>query len=424
MLKKTIAVLLIITLFTFLITGCFDSREIDDEVYAISVGVDKGSSYKVRLTVQYPTYMIGGGDNESKGGSKGTEKNAQSGSNVHTIEAPTMLEALDMLSTAISSRVSLMHAKWVIFSEEFARQGIEGYIAGLERYKETRTSMSVLVTRGTAEDFIKENQSDISESLSKSIELLLAQSSFTGFFPKVRFLDFYTAMFSPYKSAITLYGGVNQFDRLADATDGPASLVSRRGLLPEELPRSGVTKRELVGLAVFHGGKMTGYMDAYETAFYLMITGEYNGGKISIPDKYSPKDAIVFDIRNSRRPKVKATFKDSKPVIDLKIELESEVFVIQSRVDYEDLALADELEGQIEQYVLEGIQHTVKKTQKELKADIFGFGDWVAGNFFTIDDWESYNWLSHYPEATININVDVKVRRTGLIFYSSPIISE
>lgn len=422
MCKRLIALLLAIIVFLSL-TGCFDAREIDDAVYAISVGIDKGTQYKVRLTIQYPTYLSGGGGETKKGSTGAEKKNAQPGSNVHTIEAPTMLEAVDMFSVAMSRHVSLMHVKWFIFSEEFAREGIEAYIAGLERYRETRSSTSVLVTRGTAEEFILENQSTIGESLSKSVELFLAQSSETGFFPWVKFLDLYNAVFSPYKCAIALYGGINQFNQAPGVKETAASVESRKGLLPGEVPRLGTIKRELVGLAVFQGGKMTGYLDAYETAFYLMIIGKYSGGKISIPDKYSPANTIVFDLHKSRTPKVKAVFKDGKPVIDLNIELESEVFVIQSRVDYENLSLAGELENQIKQYVLEGIKYTVKKTQKELKADIFGFGEKVAGNFGTIEEWEAYNWLSHYPEATVNITLDVKVRRTGLINHSSPIFS-
>ena len=324
MLKKTIVLLLILTISATLITGCYDAKEIDDEVYAISVGVDKGISNKVRLTIQFPIYKSGS-DSESKKGSTGAEiKNVQSGSVVHTIEAPTMLEGMDMFSMAISRRVSLMHAKWIIFSEDYAKEGIEGYMAGLERFKETRTSMSILITRGTAEDFIKEYQSSIGESLSKSIELLLAQSNSTGFFPKVKFLDFYTSMLSPYKCPIALYGGVNNFEPKTSIINDASEIVSRKGLLPGELPRTGIAKRELAGLAVFQGGKMVGYMDAYETAAYLMIIGEFNRGKISLPDKYSTKDAIVFDVNRSRNTKVVAHFKDGKPVIDLDIKLEAE----------------------------------------------------------------------------------------------------
>lgn len=421
MLRKALAVLMMTVLSAIFLTGCYDAREIDDEVYAISVGVDKGVSNKVRLTIQYPTYKSGGSDQSKKDATGAGKANAQAGSNVHTIEAPTMLEAVDMFSMSISRRVSLIHTKLVIFSEEFARDGIDGYIAGLERFRETRTSMSVLVTRGKAEDFIKDNQANIGESLSKSVELLLAQSNKSAFFPDAKFLDFYISLFSPYRSPIALYGGLNNFEHLKETAAVPAPIVSRKGLLPGEVPRIGVDKRELAGLAVFNGGKMEGYMDAYDTAFYLMIIGRYSSGRMSIPDKYSPNDAIVFDLHNSRYPGVKAYFKDGKPVIDLDIKLEADVYVIQSRVDYEDLSMADDLENQIETYVLEGINHVIQKTQKELKADIFGFGRWMAGNFFTIQDWESYNWLSHYSEAKVNTKLNIKIRRTGLIFHSSDI---
>ena len=326
--ERIVALLITISFIAVFTSSCYDAREIDDEVYAISIGVDKGKSSIVRLTVQYPTYKGGGGGESGGGGAKkesggsANNKYFQDGINVNTVEAPTILEAVDTFSTAISRRVSLMHAKWLIFSEEFARQGIDGYFAGLERYKEARSSMSILITRGPAEEFIKENTTNIGESISKAIELRLAQSKYTAFFPSIRFLDFYTALFSPYRNPVAIYGGINNFEANSDGTDKSKKIVSRKGITPGNVTRDGDAKRKLAGLAAFNGGKMVGYLDAYETAAYLMIIGEYNGGKISIPDKYSPKDAIVFDVHKSREPKVKVYFKDDKPVIDLEIILE------------------------------------------------------------------------------------------------------
>jgi spore germination protein KC len=411
---KRFAVLILSSILTaFILTGCFDAREIDDEVYAVSIGVDKGKRERLRLTIQYPTYKGPGGVESSGGSSDQDNKKAQSDSIVHTIEAPTMLEAIDMLSTTISRRVSLIHAKWVIFSEEFAREGIEGYIAGLERFKETRPSMSIVVVRGTAEEFITENQSSIGGSLSKSIELLLSQSKFTGFFPMVKFMDFHKAMISTYRCPIALYGGLNRFEY---DTDPSADKRGRKGLLPGEVFRSGTIKRELAGMAVFHGGKMIGYLDAYETAAYLLIIGKYRSGLMSIPDKYSPEHNIIFDIHKSRSPRVKAYFRDGIPVIDLALNLEAEIYAIQSETKYEQPDLSLDLENQISEYLLTSIRHTLEKTQKELKADIFGFGAHVAGNFFTIEEWEAYDWLKKFPDAVINPSVTVKVRRTGSIF--------
>jgi spore germination protein KC len=423
MLKRITLLFCIVSILAPAITGCFDVREIDDQVYALSVGVDKGTYSKVRLTVQYPTYKSSseGGGSSQKGPSGGKNENAQTGSNVATVEAPTMLEAVDMLNTAVSRRISLMHTKWYIFSEEFAREGIDGYISGLERFRETRGSSAIVVARGTAEDFIKANESTIGDSLSKSIELHLMQSNTSGFFPDARFTDFYVNLFSPYRSPITLYGGVNDLEPPYDMPADPGSIKSRENLIPGELPRSGVSKIELAGLAVFNGGKMVGSLDAHEAACYMMITGKYNGGKFSIPDRYKPDRAIVFDIHKSRQPSIKAYFKNGKPIMDINIKLESEIYVIQSRIDYEQLSHQGELESQIEDYLLDCMKKTVKKTQKEFKTDIFGFGEWIAGNFSTITEFEAYNWLSHYPEAVVNISVDAKVRRTGVIFHSSPL---
>jgi spore germination protein KC len=423
--RKLLALLVVAFLLAPTLTGCFDVHEIDDEVYAISVGVDKGTTSKVRLTIQYPNYKSGGGDSGSseKDPASVSSKNDQESSSVQTMEAPTMLEAVDMFSMAISRKVSLIHAKWFIFSEEFAREGIEGYIAGLERFRETRASTAVLITRGKAEDFIRENRPSTGENISKSVELFLAQSKATGFFPDIRFIDFYTALFSSYRSPVALYGGVNDLQESSIPKNGSESLTGRKNVLPGELPRSGISKRELIGLSVFDGGQMVGSLGPYETAGYLMITGLYKGGRISIPDRYKPEDAIVFDLHNSRSPKIKAYFKDGKPVVDVKIAMESEIYVIQSRIDYEDLSHQNELGDQITEYIQNCLNATVRKTQKELHTDIFGFGEWMAGNFSTIEEWENYNWLSHYSEAEINVSADVKVRRTGLIFHSSPVFS-
>lgn len=421
--KRFIAILILVTSMIICFSGCYDAREIDDEVYAISIGIDKGVENKLRLTVQYPTYKSDGGTGESSVQSGDKSKNVQQGSNVHTIEAPTLLEGIDMLSMAISRRVSLMHTKWLVFSEDFAKLGVSGYIGGFERFRETRTTMNIIVTKGKAEDFIKENKSDIEISLSKSIELFLEQSRTSGFFPQVMFSEFYRYLLSSYRQPVALYGGINDFKNLEDVNVQDPPFVAGKGFLPGELPRRGVVKRELVGIAIFNGGKMIGNLDSYETTYFMMLTGNYKSGRISIPDKYSPQNAVVFDLHSSGKPKVKAYIKDGKPTIDLKIKINSEIYAIPSRTDYEKLPMTKDIEEQIEAFLLKGMKDTIKKTQEQYGTDIFGFGGWMAGNFFTIDEWEDYNWLEHYKEAVINLDLQVDVQRTGLIFNSRPFFS-
>lgn len=424
--KIKVRILPLIMLLAFLssiVTGCGDAQEIDDEVYVLAIGIDKGTTNKVRVTIQYATYSTGGGGGGTASGGKkeDSQSNQIPGSIIHTIEAPTILEAIDMYGMAISRRVSLMHTKQLIFSEEFAKEGVGDYIAPMARFRETRRIMNVTVVKGSAQDFIKENKTNIGESAAKSMELMAVQSRNTSFFPLSNFQTFYTGMLSTYEQAYSSYAGINEFKNLESESEKKAPLIIDKGYLPGELPREGVAKREFVGTALFDGDKMVGTLNSVETRYFLMVKGIFRKGIITLEDKNAPGQAIPIDMRIGRPPRIKARFVDDKPVIDVNLVLEGDIGAIQSRISYEKVKYLNELNREAEKHLEEGIIKVIKKTQ-EYNSDIFGFGHKIAGSFDIIQDWEKYNWKKHYKEAEVNVHVSVNIRRTGLIIHSSPII--
>lgn len=426
MVKRVNLLLILAFMISFLTSGCYDAAEVDDEVYALNIGLDKGVTNKLRLTIQYPTYKSsggGGGDtkDKNKGGMGGS--NETPGSNIHTIEASSILEALDMYGMTISRRVSLMHTKNLVISEEMAREGVERYLAPLARYRETRRVMNITVVKGTAQDFIKAYKSYIGESLAKTLELMAIQADNTSFFPRVTFYDFYKGILSTYEQGYTIYAGINDFSAMPQSsqTGGQPPLVVGKGYEPGKIPRSGVDEREYVGTAVFSADKMVGALDSDETRYFLIILGKFKRGIIDLQDKNSPDFAIPLDIRPSRKPVVKASYQRGKPVVDLKLELEADIGAIQSRINYENINLIQRLNTQAEEHIQKKVTEVISKVQKEYKTDIFGFGRKFAGSFLTIDEWEKYNWLSKFPEAKINVQVNVNIRRTGLMIQSSQV---
>lgn len=429
MLKRFICIILLAAFLSTFLTCCYDSAEVDDEVYALALGVDNGVNNKVRITIQYPTYKSGGSSqdgqgSDKKGGGGLGASNALEGSNVHTIESSTILEALDLYGMAISRKVSLMHTKILVFSEDFARSGIEVYLAPLARFRETRRTMAVVVTKGTAEDFIKENKSNIGESLSKSIELMDTQSTNTSLFPTVMFNKFYRGILSTFEQTYTAYAGINNFDKLPPANKvSNAPLVTDDGFLPGDIPRSGVAKIDFAGTAVFDGDKMVGTLNSSETKYFLMVTGDFKRGFITLKDKYDPEAAIPLDVRPGRAPELKGHFENGVPVIDLKLKMEADIGAIQSRINYERLDKLQELNEQAASTIEQSIKAVIHKVQTEYKSDIFGFGHKLAQYFPTIQEWEKYNWLAHFQKAKVNVKVEMSIRRTGLMINSSPIRS-
>ncbi len=423
MIKRVSLLLSFCILISLTFTACFDAREVDDEVYALVLGIDKGTSNKVRLTIQYPTYKSGGG-NEGQEKNKGGmgNSNETAGANIHTIEAKSPLEALDMYGMATSRRVSLMHLKNVIISEDLAREGLQDYLAPMARYREARRIVDIAVVKGTAQKYIQENKPTIGESLSKATELMAVQANNTSFFPRVTFFDFYRGMLSTYNQSYTAYTGINEFKELTEERAPiEAAMNGDDGFTPGTLPRSGVAKNEFVGTALFSADKMVGYLNSEETRYFLMIIGKFKKGIIEIKDVNAPEKVIPMDFRPSRKPVVKASFKKGKPVIDLKLEMEADIGAIPSRNNYEDKNNIEKLNEHAGKYIQEKVTDVVTKVKNQYRTDVLGFGEKVAGYFPTIQEWEKYDWLKHFPETKVNIEVNVNIRRTGTMIKSSQI---
>jgi spore germination protein KC len=315
-----------------------------------------------------------------------------------------------------------MHAKNLIISEELAKSGIERYLAPLARFRETRRVMNVAVVKGTAQEFIKADKSNIGESQAKAIELMAMQANNTSFFPRITFYDFYRGLLSPYEHGYAVYAGINDFKELPETpSGGEAPLIVDKGFEPGKIPRSGVASREYVGTAVFIGDKMVGSLNSEETRYFLMVKGKFKRGIIVLKDERAPDNAIPLDLRPSRKPVVKGYFKKGKPVIDIKLEMEADIGAIQSRINYENKDEIEKLNRQAEEHIQQRVINVIEKCHNEYKTDIFGFGRKFAGYFPTIQKWEEYDWLSHFSEAKVNVQVNVNIRRTGLMIESSKV---
>ncbi|GFZ31072.1 hypothetical protein CSC2_15980 [Clostridium zeae] len=432
--KRVSVMVMIIFSTCFLFLGCTkDSKEIDDQVYSLVIGCDKGIHNKIRLTIQFPVYKASGGGGSQSNRSTSSNAETNNGNTLfETVEAPSILEGINLLNGATTRRISLVHTKSIIISEAVSREGVQDFLEPIARFRETRRIMQVIICRGSAEEFIKNNNTLIGESTAKAMELASTQANYSGFFPEQSFQEFYSGMISPYKQPYAVYAGLNEFKRLEPLDKKgalpigsdefyPSMLKTEYNMLPGEMPRNGNRKLEFMGTAIFNGNKMVGYLNPYETRYLLMVTGKFQRGFFTIEDEKSKKHAIVFDFRLGRRPKITAYFKDNIPIINVKLNIEADVGAIQSRIPYERLDKIEELNMSIEHLVQKGVSDVIRKTQEEYNTDIFGFGKKVARNFYTVTEFEEYNWLKHYKDAKINVEVDANVRRTGIMSKSSQI---
>ena len=119
---RKVIILLILGTFLLSLTACYDAHEMDDMLYVVAIGVDKGISDKWRLTIQFPTMKEGGGQTQS--GSGGGDE--QSGHSYASIDVPSFFTGIDMLNASLPRKLNFSHTQIIVFSEELAEEGLIG----------------------------------------------------------------------------------------------------------------------------------------------------------------------------------------------------------------------------------------------------------------------------------------------------------
>ena len=423
-LKRAFGIILSSFIFAGLFSGCYDRREVDDLTYAIAIGLDKGTVNPLRMTIQYAIPLAIG----SGGGGGGSGGEGPKSTGLVTIEAPTIYSGLNMLNNFIGKQLNMSHAKVAVFSEELAKSGkMHDYLHAMVRGREFRPNMNIAVSRGSAEDYITSIKPIQEAGPAKYYELKFSTYTYTGFTDNTQLSRFYNNQEAYDTQAGATLVGVGSYETSKDI-DASRSTAAEKGrekpLIGDykagDIPKSGDIKGETLGIAVFDGEIMTGELDGQESTMYLMASGAFDHAYLTLPDPESKGSFVVLNLKQSRLPRYKIDLAGGKPAISVWIKLEGDYLSIQSGIDYEEGSKMIEFENSSEQFIRSEILRFLNRTSKELHSDIVGFGRFIKGNFLTWDDWTSFNWLGKYKDAEFNVNVDMKIRRTGLMIRSLP----
>lgn len=333
------------------LSGCNDQTEVSDELYAIMLGVDQGEQGGIRLTLALPVY----GSSTGEGQQEGEE------SKIYSAEADNVFEGLNQLHLQVAREISLLHLKLVVFSEELAREGIADHAAAVRHHIETRNVMGVMVTSGTAEEYISHLKEDTAGTLSQELEKLLFRSRNNIYFPVRTFEEFCRDMESDYGQTYAVY---------------------RKS--PEE-------DEEQYGTALFRKGKMVGDLDKIQSACTMMVRGEFTGGTMEI-------DGATVDINGRPRAGIRIQCNGQRPKIQLHLRVQG------GFMEENDPAKKTELQQKTARGLEEYMKQAIRKTQS-CGSDIWGFGRSAASCFATIPRWEAYHWNQRFSQAEVEVKV-------------------
>jgi spore germination protein KC len=320
-----------------------------------------------------------------------------------------------MVNNIISKEINMSHAKVIVISRKLAEEGPSKYIQAIMRGREFRPDMFIVVSNDPPDVYLRKVSSVLENNPAKYYELLLGKD-FSSYFPETRVSDFHYALERDDIEPIAVLSGINPKESVEDidAMSKVGEYFRDEGAHEAgNVPVVSELRNVVLGAAVFKDGKMVGTMDGTESVCYQMISGKFRNSYWTIPDVYDRKNAIVINVVQRKKPKISVKIKDGRPVISVLLDLEGDFTSIQSTREHE--LYPDAVENQTRDIIKQDLTKFLKKTAEDFDSDVCGFGRYMKGKFLTWDEWEKFDWSSHYKNSEFSVEVKFKFRRTGLI---------
>lgn len=381
------AILLLIAIMSMSLTACWSNREVNDIAIVSAIGIDKGNNGNIRLSLQLAVpLLIGTGSSQ---GGAGTSKLADTSGWVVSEEGATVMETFRSIQQKLPRKIFFSHSRIIIIGSSMAKSGVVQVLDFFERYRESQMKSYIAVSATTASDVM--NYLPKFERLSSEV---IFKELKRRVLPTVRLVDFLNALQSE---------GVEPFAPILEIT------ASERG---------GGKYQNLVisGSAVFKKDKMIGRLDDNEARGLHWVLDTVKEGVVTIEiDEGRHQGRISVELEKVNVTRKMEMEKSGKMGVSLHADVSANIYENTSNLDLETSENTNYVLDLLKDDIEKRIKSSIHKVQKDLRSDIFGFGQSVYRR--NPKAWkESYRkqWDTVFTEMDIKFDVDVRVLRTGL----------
>lgn len=402
--------------------GCYDRLELNELAIADMMAIDRMEDGRLKVSLQFliPSDLTNPG---------GVGAGAGLRDPFYVMEATgeTIPEAFSLLQAKLPRRLFTSHTRVIVLGEELARAGIGPVFDSLTRMRELRISAYVVVTEGEGAALLRAaprlgrlpvaalantlNQRIVPLRDIRQVAIALASEGVDPFIPAVGLtsrIETQLEMGTPAQEFALTGVGIFRGDRLV----GFAPLDTARGLawLVDQAPFAAAT------IEWPPEGEPSWQLKASslspEEAF---IQGEAPpgtgpgspGAGLKAPNQITP---LILRARVHSW----AEIRDGRLEIFVEGHAIDDIVTNQAGLDLTDPAVVPKLEDALAAHVVQRMRRMLDLAQKELNADVFGYGALIRRTYPQLWKELRKDWHAYFAELPVNITVDIEVRRTGL----------
>ncbi len=107
--------------------------------------------------------------------------------------------------------------------------------------------------------------------------------------------------------------------------------------------------------------------------------------------------------------------------MNIRISLEGDILAVTGNNDYSTGESLKKLENYASDYIRRDVVSFLEKTRDDFNSDICFIGKSVKKTFLFWEDWIKFNWTDKYKNAQFVVDVEVKIRRSGVMVKQVPV---
>ena len=386
-LKRLLFILIILS--TIFLTGCWSSHEVNTLAITVCIGIDKTENgYLVTEQVLNPRAIA------SK------KATAESPVVIYTAEGNDLAEIVRRFTTQSSRILYNADLRMVVIGEDVAKDGIQNILDYFLRNYEYRTEFYFVIAKNSTANEVLGILTPIESvpGFSMYISLKMSEEKWAAM-KSIRIIELVNTIIADGDNPVLTGIEISQDEISPKSTD--------------ILKQSGEYKKlKYTGLGAFNKDKLVGWLDEDESKGYNYITDNVKN-TIEYAD-YDSKVKITYEIINAKS-KTKVYFLENKPAIEVKIKTKCNIVIVEGEFDVSAEENKQILNKLLASKVKLLCEKALNKAQKELKTDIFGFGEAIHREY--PKTWEKLkdDWNDKFTDLPVNITVEAETNQLGQI---------
>ena len=375
----------------FMLTGCYNYRELNDLAITTAFGIDKDENgYKMTFQV-VNTKKSSSQDNDS--GNPKIIVYAQTGKTTQEAARKIILES--------PKRVYANHVVLLVIDENVAKEGIENVLDLLFRDAESRKQYMVLISKGTTAKEILQTLTPLEAVNAQDIlKSIIADSKYYGMSEDITLESLMESLINSKKEII-----IPSIKLI-----GNKEISSSK----ENIESSNTSAKVILGeMAIFKNNKLVGYATEKESIALSYIRGKLKDTIVTMEcpnnkDKYFSVELIG----------VKTKKKASKNKLEVTLDITGNGSIAEIYCDYnlEKIKTINTLEKKLEKHLTNEIKNSIKSLNNRYQSDIYDFKELfykTNPKFYNIIKKDYYD--KYFNNIKININTDIKLIEKGTI---------